>query len=246
MVCGVVLCENCQMVAGYAQSHLALSPRSSDSSLLYSTIPPYHVVCSWECFDRWAWTFVSRGHAPVMIGQAYVLGGVRLHPATAGRAVAMADARRRGQLLEPARHLTQAAVDEPVLRLFDQRRRIRCHRLPIRGIVVCGIPRFEPVRSVVREDPDEPVGVRNDPCPVDPEAEFPTEGKDSTSPSVEPFGYLPFSDRVHPELRDRVHENPLRRTVPRLHEDSGTPQFESISRRDRDIDDVRSGTPRVD
>jgi len=76
MVCGAGLCENCQMVAGYAQSLLAVSPRSSDSSLRYSAIPPYHTVCSWECFDRWAWTFISRGHAPAMIGQTYVLGGV--------------------------------------------------------------------------------------------------------------------------------------------------------------------------
>src|SRR5437870_12794998 len=118
MVCGVVLCENCQMVAGYAQSHLP-SPRSSDSSLLYSTIPPYHVVCSWECFDRWAWTFVSRGHAPVMLGQTYVLGGVRLHPGTAGRAVAMAEDRRRGQLLEQARHLIEAEDHESAAGIYQ-------------------------------------------------------------------------------------------------------------------------------
>src|SRR5439155_1298544 len=47
MVCGAVLCENCQMVAGYAQPDPAVSQRSSNPTLRYSTIPAYHTVCSW-------------------------------------------------------------------------------------------------------------------------------------------------------------------------------------------------------
>src|SRR3989442_8449792 len=92
MVCGADLCENCQMVAGYATAHLTGPMRPPESTLPRTpTVSPYHTVCSWECFDRWAWTFISRGHSPVVLGQDYVLGGIRLHPGTAGRAVAMAE-----------------------------------------------------------------------------------------------------------------------------------------------------------
>src|SRR2546426_8102892 len=112
MVCGAILCENCQMVAGYAQSHLGAEPLPVDPAVRTSAVPLYHTVCSWECFDRWAWTFISRGHAPSVIGQNYVLGGVRLHPGTAGRAVVMAEDHRRGQRLEEARHLIEAEDHE--------------------------------------------------------------------------------------------------------------------------------------
>jgi len=91
MVCGAVLCENCQMVAGYAQPYPAVSGPPSDSAVRYSTIPAYHTVCAWECFDRWAWTFISRGHAPGMFGQDYVLGGVRLALQVDGKVVTLLD-----------------------------------------------------------------------------------------------------------------------------------------------------------
>ena len=119
MVCGAVLCENCQMVAGYAQPGPAASQPLSNPALRYSTIPVYHTVCSWECFDRWAWTFISRGHAPGMFGQHYILGGVRLHPGTAGRAVAMAEDHRRGQMLEQARHLIEAEDHEAAAGIYQ-------------------------------------------------------------------------------------------------------------------------------
>ena len=120
MVCGAVLCENCQMVAGYAQPGPAASQPLSNPALRYSTIPAYHTVCSWECFDRWAWTFISRGHAPGMFGQHYILGGVRLHPGTAGRAVAMAEDHRRGQMLEQARHLIEAEDHEAAAGIYQK------------------------------------------------------------------------------------------------------------------------------
>src|SRR2546427_11474963 len=84
MVCGAILCENCQMVAGYAQSHLGAEPLPVDPAVRYSAVPLYHTVCSWECFDRWAWTFISRGHAPSVIGQNYVLGGSPTPPRDRG------------------------------------------------------------------------------------------------------------------------------------------------------------------
>ena len=119
MVCGAILCENCQMVAGYAQSHLGAAPLPVDPAVRYSAVPLYHTVCSWECFDRWAWTFISRGHAPSVIGQNYVLGGVRLHPGTAGRAVVMAEDHRRGQRLEEARHLIEAEDHESAAGIYQ-------------------------------------------------------------------------------------------------------------------------------
>lgn len=119
MVCGAVLCENCQMVAGYGQPQPIASGQSSDPGLRYPTVPACDTVCSWECFDRWAWTFISRGHAPVMFGQHYVLGGVRLHPGTAGRAVAMAEDRRRGQMLEQVRHLIEAEDHEAAAGIYQ-------------------------------------------------------------------------------------------------------------------------------
>ncbi len=120
MVCGALLCENCQMVAGYAQPHLAESPQSSDFASRNSTVPPYHTVCSWECFDRWTWTFISRGHAPVTFGHHYVLGGVRLHPGTAGRAVAMSEDHRRNQMLEQVRNLIEAEDHESAARIYQK------------------------------------------------------------------------------------------------------------------------------
>src|SRR2546428_5461311 len=122
MVCGAILCENCQMVAGYAQSHLGAALLPVDPAVRTSAVPLYHTVCSWECFDRWAWTFISRGHAPSVIGQNYVLGGVRLHPGTAGRAVVMAEDHRRGQRLEEARHLIEAEDHESAAGIFQSLR----------------------------------------------------------------------------------------------------------------------------
>ncbi len=119
MVCGAILCENCQMVAGYAQSHFGAAPLPVNPAVRYPAVPSYHTVCCWECFDRWAWTFISRGHAPAVIGQNYVLGGVRLHPGTAGRAVAMAEDHRRGQRLEQARHLIEAEDHEAAAGIYQ-------------------------------------------------------------------------------------------------------------------------------
>src|SRR2546422_491892 len=181
----------------------------------------------------------------------------------------MAEDHRRGQLLEQARHLIEAEDHESAAGIYQSlglwkeagevrrngRRQIMTQvHVNVNDLVEqvrkAGIATdytCPACRGHIRITGDTTLAaVRNDPCPVDPEAEFPTQGKDATSPSVEPLGHLTFSDRVHPELRDLVHENPLRRTVPRLHEDSGTPQFESIPSRDKDIDDVRSRSPRVD
>ena len=109
MVCGAALCENCQMVAGSANADLTGCVRSSESTWpRVPNVSPYHTVCSWECFDRWAWTFISRGHAPAVLGQQYVLSGIRLHPGTAGRGVALAEDFCRTQKLAQVRNLTEA------------------------------------------------------------------------------------------------------------------------------------------
>ena len=55
-----------------------------------------------------------------MFGQHYVLGGVRLHPGTAGRAVAMAEDHRRGQMLEQARHLIEAEDHEAAAGIYQK------------------------------------------------------------------------------------------------------------------------------
>src|SRR2546426_4663920 len=118
MVCGAILCENCQMVAGYAQSHFGAAPLPVTPAVRYPAVPSYHTVCCWECLERWAWTSIPRGQAPAVIGQNYVLGGVRLHPGTAGRAVAMAEDHRRGQRLEQARHLIEAEDHEAAAGIY--------------------------------------------------------------------------------------------------------------------------------
>src|SRR3989475_5784099 len=121
MVCGAALCENCQMVAGYANDHVTGSVRSSESTWpRVPNVSPYHTVCSWESFDRWAWTFISRGHAPAVLGQQYVLGGIRLHPGTAGRTVALAEDFRRTQKLAQVRNLTEAEDHESAAGIYQE------------------------------------------------------------------------------------------------------------------------------
>src|SRR5439155_7472644 len=125
---------------------------------------------------------------------------------------------------------------EPALGLFNQRCGIRFHRLSVRGVVVGRVPRLEPIGSIVREDPNEPIALRDNPSPVDSETEFPSERKDAAGPAVHPLRHLAFLDRVHPELRDRFQKIPphgsgsaltrrashrsLRRTLPLM--DSGS------------------------
>src|SRR3989454_8556157 len=125
---------------------------------------------------------------------------------------------------------------KPALGFLDQGRRVRFHRLSVRGVVIRGVPCFEPFRSVVGEDPDEPIPLRDNPSAVDPETEFPSERKDAACPAVHPLRHLAFPDRVHPELRDRFQKIPphgsgsaltrrashrsLRRTLPLM--DSGS------------------------
>ena len=121
MVCGADLCEKCQMVAGYANAHMTGSVRTPEFTLpRAATVSPYHTVCSWECFEHWAWTFISRGHTPVVFGQQYVLGGIQLHPGTAGRAVAMAEDFRRTQKLAQVRNLIEAEDHESAAGIYQE------------------------------------------------------------------------------------------------------------------------------
>jgi len=109
------------MVAGYATAHLTGPMRPPESTLPRTpTVSPYHTICSWECFGRWAWTFISRGHSPVVLGQDYVLGGIRLHPGTAGRAVAMAEDFRRTQKLAQVRNLIEAEDHESAAGIYQE------------------------------------------------------------------------------------------------------------------------------
>ena len=112
MVCSALLCENCQMIVGSMEGDLA--PRSGRLAGGYGSFGPvYHGACTWDCFDRWAWSFISREHAPKRFGPGYVLGGIRLHPAAAQRAVAMAEDHRRRQGLAHAQHLIELCGTRP-------------------------------------------------------------------------------------------------------------------------------------
>src|SRR3989441_8883857 len=127
---------------------------------------------------------------------------------------------------------------EPALGFLDQRRRVRFHRLSFRGVVVGRVPRLDPIGSIVREDPDEPTPLRDNPSPIDSEAEFPPEREDTAGPAVHPLRHLAFFDRVHPELGDRFQKIPphgsgsaltrrashrsLRRTLPLMESGSRT------------------------
>src|SRR5437879_6746723 len=83
--------------------------------------------------------------------------------------------------------------------------RIGPERLPLRGRVVCRVASLEPLRSVVREDPDEGIVTADHPGPVDAEPELLSEGQDAPGPSFQPFLHLALLDPVDPKLRDRVH-----------------------------------------
>ena len=118
MVCGALVCENCQMIVGSMEGDLArMSGRSAGG---YGSFGPvYHAACTWDCFDRWAWSFISREHAPKRFGPGYVLGGIRLHPAAAQRAVAMAEDHRRRQGLAHAQHLIEAEDHEGAAKIYQ-------------------------------------------------------------------------------------------------------------------------------
>src|SRR5256712_14090708 len=103
-----------------AQAYLEAKPLPVDPAVRYSAVPLYHTVCTWECCDRWAWTFISRGHAPAVLGQQYVLGGIRLHPGTAGRTVALAEDFRRTQKLAQVRNLIEAEDHESAAGIFQE------------------------------------------------------------------------------------------------------------------------------
>jgi len=59
-------------------------------------------------------------HSPVVLGQDYVLGGIRLHPGTAGRAVAMAEDFRRTQKLAQVRNLIEAEDHESAAGIYQE------------------------------------------------------------------------------------------------------------------------------
>jgi len=118
MVCGALLCENCQMIVGSTEGDLARGSGRLPGG--YGSFGPvYHAACTWDCFDRWAWSFISRDHAPKRFGPGYVLGGIRLHPAAAQRAVAMAEDHRRRQALAHARHLIEAEDHEGAAKIYQ-------------------------------------------------------------------------------------------------------------------------------
>src|SRR6266571_9173056 len=118
-VCGTSVCENCQIVTGFTPGSEGWAPPFT-YPWTGSHATAYHTVCSWECFDRWAWGFISRGHAPRRFRHDYALGGIRLHPAAARRAVAMSEDYRRRQLLEQARHLIEAEDHEGAAEIYQK------------------------------------------------------------------------------------------------------------------------------
>src|SRR5437879_13003376 len=108
MVCGALLCENCQMIVGSTEGDL--SRGSGRLSGGYGSLGPvYHAACTWVCFDRWAWSFISRDIAPKRLGPGYDLGGIRLQRAAARRAVALSGEARRRRGRVRVRHFVGAA-----------------------------------------------------------------------------------------------------------------------------------------
>jgi len=97
------------------------------------------------------------------------------------------------------------------------------------GVIVRGVPCFEPAGSIVRENPNEPIPLRDNPSPVDSETEFPSERKDTSGPAVHPLSHLALligtsgvarsssqdpSHRSCSRLRGRASHRSLRRTRP--------------------------------
>lgn len=98
-------CARCQIVPGtYAKPNGNQTP---------------FPVCSWECFDRWAWSHVSQGSDATAWGQTWTFQGVQLAPLAAGRVKKMAEDLRRQRALGHAINLMNAERHEDAARIYE-------------------------------------------------------------------------------------------------------------------------------
>jgi len=104
-VCGKAGCDKCFQRYGHLHTMAAK--------------PVPQRVCSTDCFDRWAWSFISQGHAVVATGPMRTLYGVDLAPAFAERAQRMAEAHQRDLQLTYAKNLIAAERFEDAAKVYE-------------------------------------------------------------------------------------------------------------------------------
>ncbi len=120
-VCGRRICSRCSMAFGISENltYQSANPWTYQQGG-WQTQPFRYATCSWDCFDRWAWSFISRNQAPVLAGRAYDLGGIHLNPAPATRALKMYEDNRRRNQTDLAQKLLQAEDYEGAARVYQE------------------------------------------------------------------------------------------------------------------------------
>ena len=119
-VCGRRLCKRCAMAFGISENLVYKNPNPwAYDPGGWQPQPVQYASCSWDCFDRWAWTFISRNQAPVLAGQTYDLGGIHLYPGPAARALKIYEDSRRRNQTDLAQKLLQAEDYEGAARVYQ-------------------------------------------------------------------------------------------------------------------------------
>ncbi len=135
MVCGRKGCEQCQTLFGFTQRVIerrASGPTSVDVGFFSVSVPgseggleaqgkpqPQR-VCSMECFDRWAWSYISEGYTPVVKGEYVMLGGVFLSPQAAMRAQRIAHDFLSSRRAAHAKSLIAAENFEAAAKIYEE------------------------------------------------------------------------------------------------------------------------------
>jgi len=105
LACGRPGCERCLSSFG----HVFVASNRYDARW----------ICSWICYDRWAWSIVSQGHHLQSVGQGWALQGVTLGPDYAARTQRMIDTHERNLQLAHAKNLMDAERSEDAAGIYE-------------------------------------------------------------------------------------------------------------------------------
>lgn len=84
-----------------------------------SASPEAARTCSRECFDRWASSHISEGHAPLVYGGTATIGGVHLTPAFAPIVAQLHATHVRTLQLAHAKNLIEAERFEDAAKIYE-------------------------------------------------------------------------------------------------------------------------------